>query len=159
MSKSLRRVVEALRTAGLSIEPLEMGQDTRTAEQAARAAECAVGQIVKSIIFRGEKSGQTFLFLTSGSRQVSAEKAACAAGEPLGRADAGFVRAQTGFAIGGVSPIGHLTRPVCFFDPSLLQFDQVWAAAGTPRHIFPISPTQLLALTSAKVVEFTENLP
>lgn len=157
MSKSLKRVEEALRAAGLAVEIVETGESTRTAAEAAAAAGCGVDQIVKSIIFRGEDSGHVILFLTAGGNRVSPEKASAAAGQPLGKADAGLIRAETGFAIGGVSPIGHLTPVRAFLDPRLLEFDRVWAAAGTPRHIFAIAPADLHRITGAAIADFTES--
>lgn len=155
MSKSLKRVVAALQTAGLQTAPVELGPETRTAQQAAEAAGCALDQIVKSIIFQGAGSGEAILFLTAGGNQVDPAKAADVAGEALARADADLVRRQTGFAIGGVAPLGHLNPIRSFFDPRLLAFDVVWAAAGTPRHIFPASPHDLLRVTAARVENFT----
>lgn len=155
MSKSLNRVKSALAEAGIPSEVLEMPGETRTAADAAREAGCDIDQIAKSIIFRGIDSGEVVLFITAGGKQVDPERASEAAGEALGRADAEFVRAKTGFAIGGVAPIGHLSRPRVFFDPRLLEFGLVYAAAGTPRHIFPISPNDLLRLTGAEARAFT----
>jgi prolyl-tRNA editing enzyme YbaK/EbsC (Cys-tRNA(Pro) deacylase) len=155
MSKSLARVVAALRAGGHDAAPLEMPGDTRTAEQAATAAGCALNQIVKSILFQGA-SGRLYLFLTAGGNQVDAEKASLLAGEPLGRADAGTVRDVTGFAIGGVAPLGHLTPSPVWMDPALLAFDTVWAAAGTPRHIFAIAPSALQRLAGAELAAFTQ---
>lgn len=154
MSKSLARVVAALEAAGIPASPLEMG-DCHTAQQAADAAGCALDQIVKSILFAGETSSRLYLFLTAGGNQVDTAKASALAGEPLGRADARQVRDVTGFAIGGVSPVGHLTPSPEFFDPRLLDFPVIWGAAGTPRHIFPIAPQDLLRITSARVADFT----
>jgi prolyl-tRNA editing enzyme YbaK/EbsC (Cys-tRNA(Pro) deacylase) len=156
MSKSLMRVKAALEAAGLPAEVLEFGAETRTAGQAAQAAGCALDQIVKSIIFRDEVEGHVVLFLTAGGNRVNAEKASRVAGRPLGKADAALIRAETGFAIGGVAPVGHL-RPVrAFLDPRLMQFDQVWAAAGTPRHVFAISPADLARVASADPADFTD---
>ena len=154
MSKSLKRVTQALHDAGIDVPPLEMGE-TRTAQQAADAAGCTLDQIVKSIIFRGEVSGEAILFLTAGGNQVDAEKASAVAGEALGKADAGLIRNQTGFAIGGVSPVGHLNPIRAFWDPRLMDFAEIWAAAGTPRHIFPIAPADLLRITGATSADFT----
>jgi len=156
MSKSLKRVKAAIAAAGLETEVLEMAEGTRTAEDAARAAACEVDQIVKSIIFKGEESGHVVLFLTAGGNRVSAEKASAVAGQPLGKADADLIRAETGFAIGGVAPLGHLTPIRSYYDPRLLDFDVVWAAAGTPRHIFAAAPAALLAATGAEQADFTE---
>ena len=154
MSKSLRRVEAALSAAGVSVQVLEMGDETRTAAQAAAAAGCALDQIVKSILFQGAQSGQLHLFLTAGGVQVSADKAAALVGEPVTRADAAMVRAQTGFAIGGVAPLGHLTPVVPFMDPALMGYAVVWAATGTPRHIFAIAPGVLQRITGARVTDF-----
>jgi prolyl-tRNA editing enzyme YbaK/EbsC (Cys-tRNA(Pro) deacylase) len=158
MSKSLARVIAALEQAGLPGRPIEMAEDTRTAPQAAEAAGCALDQIVKSILFQGEQSGRLFLFLTAGGNQVDADKAGALAGEVLGRADAAKVRLVTGFAIGGVAPIGHLTPLPVWLDPRLLDFAVVWAAAGTPRHIFPSAPAELVRATGAQVTAFTKAL-
>ncbi|MGL4279697.1 MAG: YbaK/EbsC family protein [Albidovulum sp.] len=155
MSKSVKRVRAALETAGLATEIVEMAEGTRTAEDAARAAGCAVDQIVKSIIFRGEETGHVVLFLTAGGNRVSVEKASAVAGQRLGKADADLIRAETGFGIGGVAPLGHLSPVPSFFDPKLLDFPTVWAAAGTPRHIFAAPPAALLAATGAVLAEFT----
>lgn len=154
MSKSLSRVIRALAEAGLDITPLELGPETGTAQQAADAAGCALDQIAKSVIFAGQTSGAAILFVTAGGNQVDAEKASRVAGEPLGKADAALIRAQTGFAIGGVSPIGHLTPIRAFFDPRLLDFPVIYAAAGTPRHIFAIAPQVLLRISGAQPVDF-----
>ena len=155
MSKSLARVRTALDRAGLAVEILEMEDSTRTAEEAARAAGCAVDQIAKSIIFRGEDTGHVVLFLTAGGNRVDPAKATGVAGQPLGKADAALIREETGFAIGGVAPVGHLKPVAAFFDPRLLDFNVVWAAAGTPRHIFAIPPARLLDLTGAGLADFT----
>ena len=154
MSRSLKRVRAALEAAGIAAEIRDLGE-TRTALQAAEAAGCALDQIVKSIVFRGEASGEALLFLTAGGNQVDAEKAAALAGEPLGKADAALIRAQTGFAIGGVSPVGHLSPPRAWLDPRLLDFGTVWAAAGTPRHVFALNPADLPRISGAQVADFT----
>lgn len=154
MSKSLARVEAALKDAGLATEIREMG-DTRTAADAAAAVGCEVDQIAKSIIFRGEESGHVVLFLTAGGSRVDTEKATALAGQPLGKADAALIRSETGFAIGGVAPVGHLTEVEAFIDPRLLKFKTVWAAAGTPRHVFAISPADLLRVSGARQADFT----
>ncbi len=154
MSKSLARVEAALKDAGLAAEIREMG-DTRTAADAAAAVGCEVDQIAKSIIFKGEDSGHVVLFLTAGGNRVDAEKATALAGLPLGKADAALIRSETGFAIGGVAPVGHLTEIAAFIDPRLLEFETVWAAAGTPRHVFAISPADLLRVSGARQADFT----
>lgn len=154
MSKSLKRVTAALADAGIEVEIVQTGAQTRTAAQAAAEVGCTVDQIAKSIIFKGEDSGKAVLFLTAGGNQVDTAKASAVTGEPLGKADAALIRAQTGFAIGGVSPVGHL-NPICaFVDPRLREFDTIWAAAGTPHHVFALTPDDLLRLTDAKVCDF-----
>ena len=126
-----------------------MGESTRTAEDAARACNCAVGQIVKSLIFKGQESGDLVLLLVSGTNRVDMDAAATAAGEPLDRADAAEVRARTGFAIGGVSPIGHLEAPRIWMDEDLMAFDPIWAAAGAPDAVFRTTPAELARATGA----------
>ena len=153
MSKSRARVIAAMQAGGVVGAPLEMPGETRTAVQAAQAAGCQLDQIVKSIIFGGKRG--LYLFLTAGGNQVDAARASALAGEALGRADANRVRAVTGFAIGGVSPLGHLTPLPLWMDPRLLTYATVWAAAGTPRHIFAIPPAQLQQITGAIVADFT----
>lgn len=159
MSKSLKRVRLALQAAGLTPDIREMPSETRTAQQAALAAGCQLDQIAKSIIFCGQSSGKAVLFLTAGGNTVDSARASQVAGEPLGKADAALIRAQTGFAIGGVSPVGHLSTIRAFLDARLLDFDVIWAAAGTPRHIFPISPPDLQRLTGAVTSDFLLREP
>lgn len=154
MSKSLARVAHALERAGLEAVILEMAEGTRTAEDAARAAKCQIDQIAKSIIFREVASGELVLFITAGGNQVDPSRAEDLTGCALARADADTIRRVTGFAIGGVAPVGHLRPLRIWFDPRLLAFDLVYAAAGTPRHIFGISPEQLLQLSGAKQADF-----
>lgn len=155
MSKSLKRVKSALEAASLDAQVVEMAEGTRTAADAARAAGCEIDQILKSIIFRGEADGHVVLFMTAGGNQVDEAKASAVAGEPLGKADAKLIRAETGFAIGGVAPIGHIAPVRAYFDPRLLDFDVIWAAAGTPRHIFACDPGAILALSGAVQADFT----
>ena len=154
MSKSVKRVERALAEAVIVSEIRELGA-CRTAAEAAEAAGCALDQIVKSVIFRGRDSGRALLFLTAGGNRVDTARAAAVAGEALDKADAGFIRAQTGFAIGGVAPLGHLTAPRAWFDPRLLDFDVIWGAAGTPRHVFAAPPQDILASSSAQLYVFT----
>lgn len=153
MSKSLKRVRAAL--DGEQAEIRETGE-AKTALQAAAELGVEVDQIAKSIIFQGAHSAEALLFITAGGNQVCEEKAAALAGEPLGRADAALVRAQTGFAIGGVSPIAHTSQIRSFFDPRLTEFARVWAAAGTPHHVFGMSPARLLEISGAKAADFIQ---
>ncbi len=153
MSKSLARVRAALAAAGITSDPVEMPAETRTAEQAAAAAGCALDAIVKSILFQGA-SGGLYLFLTAGGNRVDGLRAGGLAGEALGRADADTVRRVTGFAIGGVAPLGHLTPLPLWMDPRLMDFAVVWAAAGTSRHIFAVAPADLARATGAVLADF-----
>lgn len=155
MSKSLKRVTLALQNAGLDITPTDIGP-ARTAAEAAASADCDVDQIAKSIIFLGQTSGDAILFITAGGNQVDTVKASDVAGEPLGKADAALIRTQTGFAIGGVSPIGHTTPTRAYWDPLLSQFSTVYAAAGTPRHVFGIPPDDLRRISEALVADFVQ---
>ncbi|MGR3454681.1 YbaK/EbsC family protein [Pseudooceanicola sp.] len=154
MSKSKRRVIAALEAAGIETEIIEL-KEAKTAQMAADGVGCAVDQIAKSIIFRGETSGEAILFLTAGGNRVDDAKASAVAGEPLGKADAALIRAQTGFAIGGVAPVGHLNPIRAFLDPRLTEFAVIWAAAGTPHHVFALHPADLERLTGAQPADFT----
>jgi prolyl-tRNA editing enzyme YbaK/EbsC (Cys-tRNA(Pro) deacylase) len=148
-------VARALTAAGLPNTIIEPGA-ARTAELAAKACGCDIDQIVKSILFAGQTSDALYLFLTAGGNRICADKASALAGERLGRADPAQVRATTGFAIGGVAPIGHLAAPGTWGDPRLLEYDTVFAAAGTPRHVFSIAPGVLMSLSNATIADFTE---
>lgn len=152
MSKSLKRVSAALE--GEATEIRETGE-AKTALQAAAELGVEVDQIAKSIIFQGQTTGQALLFITAGGNQVCENKAAALADEPLGRADAALVRAQTGFAIGGVSPLAHKNPIRSFFDPRLMDFPLIWAAAGTPHHVFSLTPARLLEKSAAQHADFT----
>ncbi len=156
MSKSLKRVEAEAKTLGLSIEIIRETAQTTTAQMAAEARGCVLDQIVKSILFRKEGAEEHVLFLTAGGNRVSPGKAGAVCGHALTRADAASIRAYTGFAIGGISPLGHLNPVARFMDPRLLDFPLIWAAAGTPNHVFAIDPAVLARKTGAKVVDFTE---
>ncbi len=155
MSRSVERVEEALRAAGVEPRILACPETARTAAEAAAVAGVEIDQIVKSVIFRGETSGGCVLFLTAGGNRVDPVAAAALTGEPVGRADPEAVRRATGYAIGGVSPVGHPAPLRTWLDPRLLDFGTVWAAAGTPRHIFSIAPETLLRITCATAARFT----
>lgn len=143
------RTSQLLRAAGIDSEVVEFEQTTRTSADAAAAIGCSVAEIAKSIVFRGTSSGQAVIVVASGSNRVSEAKVAEHVGEPLARADGDFVRAATGYAIGGVAPIGH-TQPVkLLLDEDLKRFEKVWAAGGTPFSVFPLRPDQLRSLTGA----------
>ena len=153
MSKSMARVADAIERCGLDARIIEPGP-SRTAAEAATACGCEIDQIVKSLIFQGE-SGRIYLFLTAGGQRLDAARAAAVAGETLGRADADTVRRETGFAIGGVAPLGHKGAPRIFADRRLADFAQVFAAAGTPRHVFAAEPRALIDACGAEWADFT----
>jgi Cys-tRNA(Pro) deacylase len=148
-SPSAIRVQTAL---GDRFQVLEFDASTRTAADAAAAIGCEVAQIAKSLIFRGARSGRAVLIIASGVDRVDEKKAAAAVGEPIGRADADFVREATGFAIGGVPPVGHKTKSIVLIEESLIQLDEIWAAAGTPNAVFRLTPTDLVQLTDGRTV-------
>src|ERR1700733_7887974 len=148
-SPSALKVQAAL---GDRFEVLEFDASTRTAADAAEAIGCEVAQIAKSLIFRGARSGEAVLIVASGVDRVDEKKAAAAIGEPIARADADFVRETTGFAIGGVPPVGRKTQPIVLIEESLLGFEQIWAAAGTPNAVFRLTPSDLVELTGGRTV-------
>ena len=155
LSDSARRVQDALKGMGLSLQVVELPSSTRTAVEAAQAVGAQVGQIVKSLVFRGARSGNPVLVLASGSNRVNLETMAAYLGEALEKADAEFVRQQTGFAIGGVSPVGLQQRLGTWIDEDLLQYIEIWAAAGTPNAVFHLAPDDLLRMTAGRVVKIT----
>jgi prolyl-tRNA editing enzyme YbaK/EbsC (Cys-tRNA(Pro) deacylase) len=149
---SVERVQEALRALGLGHEVVDLGRSARTAAEAARAVGCRVDQIAKSLVFRLRDSGRALLVVTSGAHRVDEGKVAALVGEPLERADAEFVRAETGFAIGGVAPVGHARPIATLIDEHLLRFEEVWAAAGHPSTVFRLTPGDLVRMTGGRVV-------
>jgi len=154
---SARRVQEALAARGVGFEVKEFPESTRTSAEAAAAIGCAVAQIAKSLVFRGGASGEAVLIIASGANRVDPAKAEALLGEAIGRADAEFVRAATGFAIGGVPPLGH-DRPLrTLIDEDLLAFEVIWAAAGTPNAVFRLSPADLSALTGGRVADLKQD--
>ncbi|WP_112322590.1 YbaK/EbsC family protein [Oceanibium sediminis] len=155
MSKSLKRVLADAGARGLKIEAQRLDDGTKTAEAAAQAVGATADQIVKSVILRATDGGEHVLFLTAGGNYVDIDKAAAVAGIALEKADAASIRAATGFAIGGVSPFGHIAEIRAFFDPHILTFEKVWAAAGTPHHVFEIEAQTLLDATGATLADFT----
>lgn len=147
-----RKVAEAAAAAGLAIDIRVMPQSTRTAQEAATACGCAVAQIVKSLIFRGATSGRPYLLLVGGANRVDEAKAAATLGETLARPDAAYVRETTGYAIGGVPPLGHAQAMTTLIDEALLGFDVVWAAAGTPLAVFACDPRALMRATGSRAM-------
>ena len=151
-----RRVQDALAARGFDFEVREFPRSTRTAAEAAAAIGCEVAQIAKSLVFRARASGRPVLVIASGANRVDEKAVAALIGEKIGRADAGFVRAATGFAIGGVPPVGHVTAPMTLIDRDLLALDEIWAAAGTPNAVFRLTPQDLIALTGGQVAEIKQ---
>ena len=155
MKASVQRVADALAALGIQSEITEFAESTRTAEQAAAAVNAVVGQIVKSLVFlAGERP---VLALVSGANRVDTQRLAAIAGGLITRADAGLVRQATGYSIGGVPPIGHTASLATYLDRDLLQYEQVWAAAGTPNAVFPIAPDELQRITGAAVADLAER--
>ena len=151
MKQSVLRVVEALKAAGLNAEIHQMSSSTRTAEEAAAAIGTTVPRIVKSLVFLAD--GSPVLALVSGSNQLDVHRLGGSLGSTIARADAAAVRAATGFAIGGVAPVGHPAPLAVYVDRDLLQYDVVWAAAGTPHAVFPVAPDALVRATNGVVLD------
>lgn len=152
LPEGMQRVAAALRSAGHPHAPVMLDEAARTAQQAADALGVTVGQIAKSIVFRRRQDDAAVLVITSGDRRVDEKKVAALVGR-IGRADAEFVKARTGFTIGGVSPVGHATPPVTLIDRELFRFAEIWAAAGHPHGVFKLRPQDLVALTGAPVAD------
>lgn len=151
LKPAAERIQAALAEAGLQAKVREFPESTRTAADAAAAIGCSVAQIAKSLIFKGRQSGRSILVVASGANRVEEHKVAALVGEALEKADAAFVRSATGYAIGGVPPVGHVSPPITVIDEDLLQLDEIWAAAGTPNAVFALTPAALVALTSGTV--------
>jgi prolyl-tRNA editing enzyme YbaK/EbsC (Cys-tRNA(Pro) deacylase) len=152
LSASAQKVQEALTALGLPCRVVELPASTRTAQEAAAAVGGAVGQIVKSLVFRGARTGKPILVVASGANRVDEARLSELAGEPIAKADAAFVRAHTGFAIGGVAPLGHPAPIETYVDADLLQYPEIWAAAGTPNAVFALTPADLQTITAGQVV-------
>jgi prolyl-tRNA editing enzyme YbaK/EbsC (Cys-tRNA(Pro) deacylase) len=155
LSASAQRVQDALTALGLPCRVVELPASTRTAQEAADAVGCAVGQIVKSLVFRGAHTDTPILVLASGTNRVHEARLGELAGQPIAKADAAFVRTHTGFAIGGVAPLGHPTPLKTYIDADLLQYAEIWAAAGTPNAVFALRPADLEAMTGGNIVTVT----
>lgn len=153
LSPSAQKIQDLLNSLGYDYTVIEHAESTRTAQEAAERAGCELGQIVKSLIFKGKESGKPVIVLTSGANRVDEKRITEYAGEPIGKADADFVRAVTGFAIGGVPPLGHLQKIETYMDEDFLQYETVWAAAGTPNAIFELKTADLQKMTGARIVK------
>ncbi len=156
LSSSAQKVQDALTALGFgTMQVMELPASTRTSAEAAAALGCSVAQIAKSLVFRGAQSGEPVLVIASGANRVNEARIAEILGEPIAKADADFVRAQTGFVIGGVPPVGH-SRPLrTFIDQDLRQYQEIWAAAGTPHAVFRLTPADLERLTGGEVISLT----
>src|SRR5512140_839040 len=155
MPEGVQRVAKALQALGHPHAPVLLDDAARTAQQAADALGIAVGQIAKSIIFRRKSDDAAVLVIASGDRRVDEKKVDAIVGK-TGRADAEFVKAKTGYSIGGVSPLAHATPPVTLIDRELFRFDEIWAAAGHPHGVFKLRPADLERLTGAPVADVVQ---
>jgi prolyl-tRNA editing enzyme YbaK/EbsC (Cys-tRNA(Pro) deacylase) len=153
LSPSAQKIQDQIKSLGYSYTVVEHSESTRTAQEAADRAGCELGQIVKSLIFKGRESGKPILVLTSGANRVDEKRISGYAGEPISRADADFVRNVTGFAIGGVPPVGHIQKMETYIDEDFLKYRTIWAAAGTPNAIFELQTEDLQKMTNGSVVQ------
>jgi prolyl-tRNA editing enzyme YbaK/EbsC (Cys-tRNA(Pro) deacylase) len=153
LSPSARRVQEALHALGFPYDVVESPEPTRTAAEAARLVGCALGQIAKSLVFRGRQTGRPVLVIASGANRVNEWRISVLLKEPLDKAPAKFVREVTGFAIGGVPPVGHARPLETFIDEDLLRYAEVWAAGGTPRALFRVRPPDLVRMTGGRIIK------
>jgi prolyl-tRNA editing enzyme YbaK/EbsC (Cys-tRNA(Pro) deacylase) len=152
LSPSPQKVQEALKTLGFTNQVLELQSTTRTSAEAAQAVGCTVEQIAKSIVFQGKQTHRPILVIASGPNRVNEKKIEELISEPLGKADANYVREHTGFVIGGVPPLGHLEKLEIFIDEDLLKYEEIWAAAGSPNAVFKLTPSDLVKMTGGRVV-------
>ena len=155
LSASAQKVQQALDHIGKQLEVVELPGSTRTSQEAAQAVGCQVGQIAKSIIFRALASQRPIMVIASGPNRVNEKVIETLIGETIGKADADFVRQRTGFVIGGVPPVGHPEQIETFIDMDLLQYPEIWAAAGTPHAVFRLTPADLMRMTGGKAVQVT----
>lgn len=152
LSSNAQKVQNALQALGLTLQVVELPESTRTAVEAAQAIGCQVEQIVKSLVFKRKHSEQPILVIASGSNRVNEKAIEALIHEPLGKADADYVRLHTGFVIGGIPPLGHSESLETFIDEDLFQYQEVWAAAGTPNAVFCLNPQDLPRMTNGKVI-------
>jgi prolyl-tRNA editing enzyme YbaK/EbsC (Cys-tRNA(Pro) deacylase) len=157
LSSSAQRVQDALHQLGLDCRVIEHSEPTRTVKEAAQAVGCQVGQIVKSLVFKGQHSGDPLLVAASGANRVSEQRLAELAGEPVEKPDADYVRLRTGYVIGGVPPLGHSEPLRTFIDQDLFQYEIIWAAAGTPNAVFATTPPDLQRMTGGTVASIKKE--
>lgn len=152
LSKSAQKVQEVLNKFNYELDVVELSDSTRTAQEAADAIGCTVSQIAKSLIFKGKVSGKPILIVASGSNRVNEKAVKAHLGEKLEKADADFVLEHTGFVIGGIPPIAHKEPITTVIDEDLLQYDEIWAAAGTPHAVFKLTPSILKEITNGDII-------
>ncbi|QYJ15262.1 hypothetical protein Rxycam_01077 [Rubrobacter xylanophilus DSM 9941] len=147
------RVRQALEARGFRHRIVELEKTARSAAEAAEALSCEVGQIVKSLVFRGSRTGRPVLVVASGANRVDERQVGELLGEPVEKADAAFVKEKTGFSIGGVPPLGHVEEPVALVDEDLMRYGKVWAAAGHTHAVFSLHPRELVEMTGGRVAQ------
>lgn len=152
LSPSPQKVQEALKALGFTNQVLELQSTTRTSAEAAQAIGCRVEQIAKSIVFRGKQTDKPILVIASGPNRVNEKRIEEFISEPLGKADADYVRKHAGFVIGGVPPIGHQEKLEIFIDEDLLKYEEIWAAAGSANAVFNLTPSDLIKMTGGRVI-------
>ena len=145
------KVKRAIQKSGYSFEVLELPGSTRTAKEAAATIGCTISEIAKSLIFKGIQSGKPVLVIASGSNRVDTAKVRSLINEEISKADAEYIRSETGFAIGGIPPVGHNYQLLTIIDEDLMNYETIWAAAGTPFSVFSLQPNHLPELTGGKV--------
>jgi prolyl-tRNA editing enzyme YbaK/EbsC (Cys-tRNA(Pro) deacylase) len=155
LSPSALKVQRALNAIGIQLEVVELPDSTRTSGEAAQAIGCQVGQIAKSIIFQALASQRPIMVIASGPNRVNEKVIETMIGEAIRKADADFVRQRTGFVIGGVPPVGHIEQIETFIDTDLMQYPEIWAAAGTPHAVFRLKPDDLMRMTGGKLIRVT----
>lgn len=153
LSQKAQMVQQVLHEHNLTLDVIELDASTRTAQEAANAVGCEIGQICKSLIFRSSET--PILFLVSGRNQLNVAQVSAQIGIPLEKADASFTKEKTGFSIGGVPPVAHINPLTTYIDRTLLSYQHIWAAAGTPHSVFKLDSSQLLPLTGGKVIDVT----
>ena len=152
LSVGAQRVQDTLKNLGFSYQVIELAQTTRSASDAAKAIGCEIGQIAKSLVFKTKYTQKPILVIASGSNRVNEKRIADLIDEPVGKADADFVRQKTGFSIGGVPPVGHLEKLITFIDEDLMRYEKIWAAGGSPNAVFKLTPLDLVKMTGGRVI-------
>ena len=159
LKPSAQRVQDALYAGGFANQVIELADSTRTSAEAAAAVGCEIEQIAKSLVFAGKQSGAAILVIASGGNRVDEKKVSALLGEKITRADAEFVRVQSGFVIGGVPPIAHARPLRTLIDADLLTYAEIWAAAGHPNAVFRLTPAELVQMTGGAIVDIKAALP